>query len=110
MVFQNPAILKAFEMYSSCMNTTAVERFGHSELRRILRVLADFNITKSNRSSYDWQDFVVKIKRQLNLDTLFKMVVQDDLRDASIRRITVSRMWRVIIGIKLNLQKGIESP
>ncbi|XP_028391179.1 membrane metallo-endopeptidase-like 1 [Dendronephthya gigantea] len=85
----NPAMLKAFEMYSSCMNTTAVERFGDSELRRILRVLADFDNTWNNRSSYDWKDFVVKIKRQLNLDTLFKIVVLDDLRDASIQRITM---------------------
>ena len=89
-VFQNPAILTAFEMYSSCMNTTAVEKFGDSELRTLLVELADFNMTKNRSSSYDWQNFVVKMKRRLDVDAFFKLNVYDDLKNTSLRRITVS--------------------
>lgn len=76
-------------MYSTCMNTKAFEKFDDSELRLLLVQLADFNMTKNRSSHFDWQNFVVKIKRRLNVDTFFKLVVMDDLRDASLRRITV---------------------
>jgi hypothetical protein len=85
-------MLKAFEMYSSCINTTGIEKFGDSELRTLLVELADFNMTKNRSSSYDWQKFVVKIRRRLNVDAFFRLDVLDDLRNSSLKRITVS-VW-----------------
>ena len=91
-------MLKAFEMYSSCINTTGIEKFGDSELKTLLVDLADFNITKKrSSSSYDWQKFVVKIRRRLNVDAFFRLDVLDDLRNSSLKRITV--IWRVPVYI-----------
>ena len=81
-------------MYSSCINTTAVEQFGDSELRALLVELADFNMTKNrSNTSYDWQTFVVKIKRRLNMDAFFRLQVLDDLRNSSLKRIAVSMQY-----------------
>ena len=77
-------------MYSSCMNTTAMETSGDSELKKLLVKLADFNITKNRDSGYNWQNFVVKIKRRIDVDAFFKLVVMDDLYIASVKRIVVS--------------------
>ena len=70
------------------MNSTAVEAFGEEELRRLLVQLVDFNITMK-RTSFEWPESVVKIKRRLDLDAFFKLQVWDDLKDSSLRRITV---------------------
>jgi hypothetical protein len=91
-------------MYSSCINTTAVEISGDSELTKLLVELTDFNITKNRSPSYDWQNFVVKTKRQLNVDAFFKLQVLDDFRNASLQRITVSNstqnMGRKVVGFQ----------
>lgn len=78
-------------MYSSCINTTALDSFGDSELRGLLVELVDFNISKNRRSGYDWQNFVVKIKRRTDVDVFFKLSVVDGLRIGSLKRIMVSK-------------------
>ena len=72
------------------MNTTAMETSGDSELRKLLVKLADFNITKNRGSGYNWQNFVVKIKRRIDVDAFFKLIVMDDPYIASAKRIVVS--------------------
>ena len=83
-------MLKAFKIYSSCTNKTEMEKFGDSQLRKLLSELAGFNMTKNSSFHYEWQNFVVKIKRRLGLDVFFKLQILDDLRNSSIRRITVN--------------------
>lgn len=77
-------------MYSSCMNTTAIEEFGDSELRILLSELGVFNFTKNG--VYRWDDVAVKVKRRLEIDTFFRLKVLDDLRDSSKRRIVVGSL------------------
>ena len=78
-------------MYSSCINTTALDSVGDSKLRELLVELVDFDISKNRRSGYDWQNFVVKIKRRTDVDVFFKLSVVDDLRIGSLKRIMVSK-------------------
>lgn len=72
------------------MNMRIVETFGDSRLRRLLVEFADFNITKNRGSGYNWQNFVVKVKRRIDVDAFFALIVRDDLNNASLKRIVVS--------------------
>ena len=83
---QSPGVLKAFDMYSSCMNTTPIEQYGDSNLKTLL---SELGVISNEGIGYRWQDVVVKVKKKLGIDTMFKIVVMDDLANSSIRRIVV---------------------
>lgn len=76
------------------MNTSAIEKFGDSELKELYSELGVFNITNdTNNNGIRWDEVVVKVKRRLGLDVFFNLEIKDDLRNSSIQRITVGLLF-----------------
>ena len=91
---QNEAVMKAFDMFDSCMDEKTIEELDATPLLDLIKEYGSWNVTDGNwtEESWDFMDTFVKIQKYLSVAPLFNMYVSADLKDST-KNIIVVRVY-----------------
>lgn len=81
---------KARDYYISCMDEREAERTADGQIKELIQKIGSWslgaNTTGWNASTWDWQDAIFKIHRELNVDSsspLFSIEVDENPKDST---------------------------
>ncbi|XP_073245343.1 EEF1AKMT4-ECE2 readthrough transcript protein-like [Porites lutea] len=80
---QSLSIKKTIKIYNSCLNTTAINNRGKDPLVKLIEKYGGWTVTNTNRSNVLLEELMGRVLRELNVQTLLKVVVVTDLYDSN---------------------------
>ncbi|XP_031555498.1 endothelin-converting enzyme homolog, partial [Actinia tenebrosa] len=94
---QNPAVLKVYDFYDVCTNTTAIESTGMAPLNNTIAKYGSWNITNTGaQGSWDFVTTLSNIQRDLDIRPLFRINVYADEKNSNIHRIMIDQTSHAI--------------
>ena len=87
---QSLSIKKTIKIYNSCLNTTAINNRGKDPLVKLIEKYGGWTVTNTKRSNVLLEELMGRVLKELNVQTLLKVVVVTDLYDSNKHILNVS--------------------
>ena len=98
---QSLSIKKTIKIYNSCLNTTAINNRGKDPLVKLIEKYGGWTVTNTNRSNVLLEELMGRVLRELNVQTLLKVVVVTDLYDSNKHILNVSTNKAYLVSLKI---------
>ena len=98
---QSLSIKKTIKIYNSCLNTTAINNRGKDPLVKLIEKYGGWTVTNTKRSNVLLEELMGRVLRELNVQTLLKVVVVTDLYDSNKHILNVSTNKAYSVSLKI---------
>ena len=88
--FSQFSIKKTTEIYSSCLDTSTIDKRGNSPLEDLIEQYGGWRVTGNGLNSWSVEEKMGRILRDLNVQTMLSVSVMTDLMDSSKHILKVS--------------------
>ena len=98
---QSLSIKKTIKIYNSCLNTTAINNRGKDPLVKLIEKYGGWTVTNTKRWNVLLEELMGRVLRELNVQTLLKVVVVTDLYDSNKHILNVSTNKAYSVSLKI---------